>query len=102
MKVIKEDLREVIESFIGNGVMSGEEIDVTARNIMNAIWPVIDRFQQDAEPMRIAIKDLEIVPDEPYHSDVITWFNNNLWEFGELDGDDIVTVQVKAKSLTTN
>jgi hypothetical protein len=45
MKINKSDLRENVEQIIGEGIIDGEEMDVTAEKIMTLVWPIIDYFQ---------------------------------------------------------
>lgn len=45
MKIEKQDLRENIEQLIGEGVINGEEVDVTTNKVIKLVWPLIDYLQ---------------------------------------------------------
>ena len=42
MKIDKQDIETAIEIAIRDGIEFSEEIDVTTKNIMETIWPIID------------------------------------------------------------
>ena len=42
MKIDKKALTKRIEEIIAEGVINGEEVDVTASNVIKSIWPIID------------------------------------------------------------
>ena len=42
MKIDKKYLAKRIEEVIAEGVINGEEVDVTTKNVINLIWPIID------------------------------------------------------------
>ena len=47
MKISKQDLLSKVEEYIAAGVISCEEVDVTASNIVAGLWPIIVRMQDE-------------------------------------------------------
>ena len=57
MKIEKQDLRENIEQLIGEGVINGEEIDVTTDKVLNLVWVLIDYLQTQGKN-NVALADV--------------------------------------------
>lgn len=55
MRLKKEDFYKKIENRVKQGVVEGEEIDVTAKNIVKDIWPIIDYLQLQNSTLNKAV-----------------------------------------------
>jgi len=64
MKIKKQDLRENIEQLIGDGVINGEEIDITTEKVLTLTYTIIDYLEAK-------IKEGETLP--------------NIYKLGELN-----------------
>lgn len=51
MKTDRKKLYKKIENAISKGVANGEEVDVTAKGIMDTVWPIIDFLQVHGKPV---------------------------------------------------
>ena len=51
MKIEKKDLRQNIEQLIGEGVINGEEIDVTTDKVLKLVWILIDHLQMQGQTL---------------------------------------------------
>ena len=87
MKTDRKKLYKKIENAIAKGVANGEEVDVTAKSIMDTVWPIIDFLQVYGEPpkdyvnehlenqntfreIKILIKILNIYDNIPYPDEI--------------------------------
>ena len=52
MKTDRKKLYKKIENAIAKGVANGEEVDVTAKSIMDTVWPIIDFLQVHGKPSK--------------------------------------------------
>ena len=52
MKTDRKKLYKKIENTIAKGVANGEEVDVTAKSIMDTVWPIIDFLQVHGKPSK--------------------------------------------------
>ena len=57
MKIEKQNLRENIEQLIGEGVINGEEIDVTTDKVLKLVWILIDYLQTQGKN-NVALADV--------------------------------------------
>ena len=57
MKIEKQDLRENIEQLIGEGVINGEEVDVTTNKVLKLVWILIDYLQTQGKN-NVALADV--------------------------------------------
>ena len=62
MKVDKIRLLKSLENIVANGVMEGEEVQDTVKNIMDVVWPIID-FNQ-THLIAVKRKDLTKILDK--------------------------------------
>ncbi len=45
IEVTKEDIKNSIEKAIAEGVINGEEVDVTASKVLGKVWPLIQYLE---------------------------------------------------------
>ena len=54
MKTDRKKLYKKIENAIAKGVANGEEVGVTAKSIMDTVWPIIDFLQVHGKPRKLS------------------------------------------------